>query len=242
MAEQAQALQSLVEQSRLEQAAISQKILALRSGLDTHHKNGTAAGMGPGRAGVRPGDVPAEIAALREQLAEMDASLLERDAEIENLRFRVSGMEAEMKKTITEPHFSAVWQAKYEQAQRLADTRGQQVGELQLDDDARLREVNVLTHYIKAMKNKAQADDFNRSQSQKEAAVVQKRMNASTAERQHLSVQVQNVQLGLVRCITRVSTAICAGILTVHLGSAPEMVAFAVLRSAGDGGVMELFE
>eukprot|EP00929_Paragymnodinium_shiwhaense_P114779 TRINITY_DN83293_c0_g1_i1.p1 TRINITY_DN83293_c0_g1~~TRINITY_DN83293_c0_g1_i1.p1 ORF type:complete len:328 (+),score=95.92 TRINITY_DN83293_c0_g1_i1:141-1124(+) len=239
MAEQAQGLQELVQQSRLEQAAISNKILALRSDLEVS----TFGGRGVRRdGGLRPGDVPAEIAALREQLAEMDASLLERDAEIDHLRSKVSGMEAEMQRAIKEPHFASVWQVKYEEAQRMSDLRGQQVAELKLDDDARLREVHVLSQYIKAVKAKAQSEDFKRSQVQKEASTVHKRLQASVAERQHLSVQVQHVQTGIVRCITRVSTSIAAGILTVNIGSNADLVAFAVLRSAGDGGVLELFE
>jgi hypothetical protein len=234
-----QVLQNLVAQSRAEQAAISSKILALRSDLDPISIDGV---QGSGTQ-VRNGGGQQQVSQLREEVADLESSLMERDAEIDGLRFKVADLEDKMRSAVNSGNYSSVWQTKYEEQQRIVQMREQRAGELQNDQETRQQELTTLMSYITMMRKNGSQDERERTQKLDMFSNIRDSHHTAAQDRQYAEESVMHIQGGIVRCIHRVTQSIAAGIMTVTIGTDDEdIVTFATLRSSDEGGVLELFE
>merc|ERR1719310_1926396 len=142
-------LQALVRQSREEQAIISSKILALKSG----GLASTPALRGPGFG--QPGAAGEQLASLREQLAETDSLLLEREAEVERLKAQMRALLVQ----VEEPKTGAAWRHRYEEAQKRLEASSKDYEGLQVECRQKQKEILNLGSYLKILEAKnTQAD------------------------------------------------------------------------------------
>jgi hypothetical protein len=235
MDEQVDELQALVRQSREEQAVISSKILALKSG-GTANTPALRGGFGsPG------GD---EVRALREQLVETDSLLLERDAEVENLREQVQLMKVHF----DEPKTGAAWRGRYEEAQKRTEGWEKDYQALQAENGQKQREVVNLSAYLRILEVDKEVNAQQRERLLTDANQVRSNVRVLQVERDTLQRQLRALEEGFLRCIGRVTQSLASGVATVIINDKSPEARFVVLRlgSGGNGvdashGIIEIF-
>lgn len=228
-------LQALVRQSREEQAVISSKILALKSG-----------GLGGGTPGLRtpgagygaPGASGEEVRSLREQLAETDSMLLERDAEVEKLKSQVRALLVQ----VEEPRTGAAWRHRYEDAQKKLEANQKDYQSLQIEIGQKQKEVVNLSSYLRILEVDQSSNGHQRDRLVRDAETAREQLRTVKIERESIGRQLRQLEEGFVRCVGRTTQSLAAGAATVVLDNKPGRAQFVVLRMGTSGdGVIEVF-
>lgn len=224
-------LQALVAQSREEQAVISSKILALKSG-----GGGGAAGRAAGFGA--PGAAGGEVMALREQLAEADSLLLEKDAQVENLHSQVKALMVH----VEEPRTGAAWRQRYEGAQKALEAMRKDYQGVKVELIQRQQETVNLTSYLRILETDQSLNEKQRERLLKDTHSAAEKVRIFQGERDSLSQQLRTLEEGFLRCTGRVTHSLAAGVATVIVNDKSPEARFLVLRTGTDGaGVMEIF-
>eukprot|EP00401_Gymnodinium_catenatum_P007470 CAMPEP_0117480646 /NCGR_PEP_ID=MMETSP0784-20121206/12496_1 /TAXON_ID=39447 /ORGANISM="" /LENGTH=301 /DNA_ID=CAMNT_0005275087 /DNA_START=63 /DNA_END=968 /DNA_ORIENTATION=+ len=226
MAYQLSDLQALVQRSREEQAIITEKLAALQSTVDQPLK-------------------PLSVSALRTSLADLDSALLERDAQIDDLRARIASMQATLKEGAAAPGRSPppMWQHLYEESQIRLHAREEEADRLASEKKSRAREIATLSTYRKKVQATLE-EDFDRSRRRLEQPAIKRIVYVRSTKRK-LEEQAQTLRDSVLQCLSRCAGALACGILTVLMRdrSSTEYVVFAVLRRLTTNTcVLELFE
>mmetsp|Transcript_80071 Transcript_80071/g.138981 ORF Transcript_80071/g.138981 Transcript_80071/m.138981 type:complete len:344 (+) Transcript_80071:72-1103(+) len=226
---QADELGALMKQSREEQAVISSKILALKGG-------GAAGGAGAWAPGVGG----TEVVALREQLAEVDSRLIEREAEIENLRAQVKRFTMQ---NVEEPKMGAVWRSRYEDAQKRVEALERNFRETQSESQTRADEIKNMNKYVRIVEADIRVRDGQRERLIEETSRTQEKVRTLEVERKSLESQLRRLEEGFLRCVGRVTQSLASGVATVVVNEKSAEARFVVLRvGPGGEGVIEIFK
>lgn len=227
---QADELQALVKQSREEQAVISSKILALKG-----NSGGAAAGVA-----WSAGSGGTEVAALREQLAEIDSRLIERDAEVENLRAQVRKFTMQ---NVEEPKMGAVWRSRYEEAQKRVEALERNCRDTQAESITRAGEIQNLSKYVRIVEADIKVRDGQRERLVEETSRTQEKVRTLEVDRKSLESQLRRLEEGFLRCVGRVTQSLASGVATVIVNEKAAEARFVVLRVGQSGdGVIEIFK
>jgi len=228
-------LQALVRQSREEQAVISSKILALKNG----GLSNTPAGLrGPGGGFGTAGASGEEVTSLREQLAETDSMLLERDAEVERLRGQVRALLVQ----VEEPKTGAAWRHRYEDSQKKLEASLKDYQGLQVETGQKQREIVNLSSYLRILEVDQSVNGNQRERLLTDAKYCREKLRVLQVERDSLGRSLRSLEEGFLRCIGRITQSLAAGVATVIMDDKPAEARFVVLRVGTDGnGVIEIF-
>jgi hypothetical protein len=244
-----------MQQSREEQAQISSKLANLKKDIAVRRQPAPPVSvkwaqapevsasrplLGPevGNA-MRVAEGGGEVAALRALVVELDAALLERASEVEALRARVAALESSIARSQENPGMDQVWHQRYEDAQRISQEHEKSVRELQIGAESSKKESLLLQQYIRTLEADAKIRDSQRHQLMEDVNRAREEIHSSEAERKHFSAELMRLEDGLVRCVSRVTQSIAAGIIAVASGSSAASMRFAVLRvvaPAAQGG------
>jgi len=226
-------LQALVRSSRAEQAAISSKILALKGGVSTPQPS---LKMSLGAPGVLAG--AEEVTSLREQLAEVDHMLLQKDAQVETLTSQL----LQLRQVVAAPQSGAEWRRRYEDAQKNYEQLQRDVQHIRQDAEKSRTALSSMTSYLKVLESDKRSSDAQRERLVKELKKHTEKNRSHEDEKSSIAHQLRCLEEAFLVCVGRVTHSLAAGVATIVLnGKAPE-ARFTTLRANSNGeGVIEIF-
>ncbi|CAE8680046.1 unnamed protein product [Polarella glacialis] len=187
--------------------------------------------------------VPPETLALREHIAELDSELQQRDAVVDRLKVTVSELRRTLDKAMLEPQNGSLWRDMYEEAQLASEARERALQELQLENETRVKEIALLSQYIRKLEDEANNCDGHRERLLLFAVVAAAKSNSIEAEQKQLLARLHGFEDSFARCIGRVTQALAAGVMNVSLDTMQAVPRFAVFRLCpGGSAVLEVCE
>jgi hypothetical protein len=226
-------LSELVKQSREEQAIISSKIFALKSGGLAKTLSADAAST-LGVAGM-PGSED-EMRAMRQRLEGTDRLLVDRDAELEKLRNLVHRQNAE-------PVMGATWKARYEEAAKKMKAGHIDFERFKGETDMKRRNVINLQSYSKILESTKRVCHEQNLRLHAQVEASRREAEVAQVDRDEFKQQMRMLQEGFSRCKNRITESVASGIASVKFGNQEPTMHFVTLRcQAPYNATMQIFE
>jgi len=223
-------LSEMVRESRQDQMIVSSRVQELKNANADSHQ----ASLSPRIDAARQAQIQ-EIAALRRQLAGLDAAVVERDAEIEALNTKAVQMEGALRELQMRAAGAATWQERYEEAQRLSTAKKGNIRDMQEDKLRRLKDIALLTQRARIFETSGKIAQSHIERLEVDGASKGEQHFGSDVQRQERAEQVLQLEDGFVRFIGRVTTSLASGVLTAVVKDGNSAVRFVTLSLAQGG-------
>lgn len=184
-----------------------------------------------------------ELAALRGQLAAMDAALMERDGELAALREKEANIQGALHRLKADTQSAGAWAERYEQAERQSHGHMKAIKDAHVQKETRLAEIACLVQYVRMQDDSQRIRENHMSRLTAFTKVRDADLTLSTSMRKTLGEKVVELEDGFVRCVGRITNSLAAGLLSFSLGfDDPGSVCFAVLRLVNGQGQLTLYD
>eukprot|EP00929_Paragymnodinium_shiwhaense_P071834 TRINITY_DN36484_c0_g1_i1.p1 TRINITY_DN36484_c0_g1~~TRINITY_DN36484_c0_g1_i1.p1 ORF type:complete len:352 (+),score=71.48 TRINITY_DN36484_c0_g1_i1:60-1115(+) len=184
-----------------------------------------------------------ELAALRAQLAAMDAALMERDAELAGLREKEATIQGALQRLKADNQSAGLWAERFEQAERTSHGHLKAIKDAHTHKETRLASIASLVQYVRALDDGSKIRDTHVNRLSASRKVRASDLVTSDAMRKVLSDRVVELEDGFVRCVGRITNSLASGLLSFSIGEYdPGTVCFAVLRVNDSQAQLTVYE
>jgi len=234
----------MVAQGKAEQEVINSTVDKLGKNVAKTGVGGPVQPLANGRAAPMVFSEKHEVPALRRQVATLDAALLDRDVEIEQLKIKANKMETALQHIRSDSLNAGLWEERYEDAKRVADAHSKRINDAHKEKEERVQQIRCLVQYVRTQERSSVICKAQIGRLGGETHSRQDQLLLSDMRRKKLSDQVTELEDGFVRCVGRITNSLTAGIITLSISEHDTgAVRFAVFRKIGkDSGIMEIFE